>query len=189
MAELGQRDDGPPEVLALVKIPTDDLNRLQTDNNPVIVVFDRPASPGNIGSLARSIDALGGSGLITTGHCADAWDPASIRASTGSIFAIPVVRAPSHDVVLRWIKHRDDQGVPFSVIGADESGTVGLRNALLTGPTVLVVGSESTGMSAGWLKACDEIVAIPMTGSASSLNAACAGSIVLYEAMRQRNPQ
>lgn len=189
MAELGGRDDGPPEILALVRMPADDLTRLPHGGDAVIVVFDRPASPGNIGSLARSVDALtGGGALITTGHSADAWDPASIRASTGSIFAIPVVRADSHDQVLSWVRTRRNHGVPFTVIGTDETGTASLTHLDLTGPVVIVIGSESAGMSAAWRNACDDIASIPMIGSASSLNAACAGAVVLYETLRQRNP-
>ncbi|WP_226343921.1 TrmH family RNA methyltransferase [Agilicoccus flavus] len=185
MAELGERDD-PPEVLALVAVPDDDLGRLPREGDPLVVAFDRPASPGNIGSLARSVDALGGAALVTTGHSADAWDPASIRASTGSIFATPVVRLPSPDPLLAWVDRRREEGLGFVVVGTDEGGDVDLSDAPLTGPTVLVVGSEATGMSAAWRDACDVVATIPMTGSASSLNAANAGSIALYEARRQR---
>lgn len=192
MAELGERESGPPEVLAIVALPGDDLGRLpvggadDVDDAPLIVAFDRPASPGNIGSLARSADALGGAALVTTGHSADAWDPASIRASTGSIFALPVLRLASAEPLLAWVEDRRAAGVPFTVVGTDEGGDVDLPDAPLTGPTVLVVGSEATGMSAGWRDACDMIATIPMTGSASSLNAANAGTVALYEAVRQR---
>jgi len=186
MAELGEREDGAPELLALAALPADDLERLQPSAHAVIVVFDRPSGPGNIGSLARSVDALGGEGLLITGRGADPWDPASIRAATGSLFALPVLRQPSHREVLDWIERRRAQGEPWTVLGLDEAGGHELAQADLTGPTLLVVGNETVGMSAGWRESCDVIAEIPMTGSASSLNASVAGSVALYEARRQR---
>ena len=178
VAELSEKDE-PAELLAIVALPTDDLTRL--DPAGVTVVFDRPTQPGNIGTLARSADAFGASGLVVTGHAADPYDPRAVRASTGSLFALTVVRAPSHREVLHWAR---PAGV--RVVGTDETGTVDLRAADLTGPLLVVVGNETTGMTSGWREACDELVSIPMAGSASSLNAATAGSIVLDEVARQR---
>jgi tRNA G18 (ribose-2'-O)-methylase SpoU len=178
VAELSEKDE-PAELLAIVALPADDLSRL--DPAGVTVVFDRPTQPGNIGTLARSADAFGASGLVVTGHAADPYDPRAVRASTGSIFALTVVRAPSHREVLHWAR---PAGV--RVVGTDETGTVDLRAADLTGPLLVVVGNETTGMTSAWREACDELVSIPMAGSASSLNAATAGSIVLDEVARQR---
>ena len=186
MAELGERSDGAPELLAVVAMPADDLGRITTGQAPVVVVFDRPTGPGNIGSLARSVDALGGAALIVTGHAADPWDPAAIRASTGSVFAVPVLRAASHREVLEWLESRRAAGEAWSVVGLDEAGGHELADVDLAGPTLLVVGNETVGMSAGWREACDTIAEIPMGGSASSLNASVAGSLALYEVSRQR---
>lgn len=186
MAELGERENGSPELLALATVPSDSLTRLAPSPTGIVVVFDRPSGPGNIGSLARTVDALGGEGLVITGHSADPWDPAAIRASTGSVFAVPVMRQPSHREVLDWIQEHRAQGEPWTVVGLDEAGGFELADADLTGPTLLVVGNETIGMSALWREACDLVAEIPMGGSASSLNASVAGSIALYEARRQR---
>jgi 23S rRNA (uridine2479-2'-O)-methyltransferase len=186
MSELGERAEGSPELLAIVAMPPDDLARLPTASDALVVVFDRPGSPGNIGSLARSVDALGGHALVTTGHAADVWDPQCVRASTGSVFSIPVVRLDAAAPLLAWVEERRRSGVPFTIVGTDEAGTVDLPDAPLAGPALLVVGSETSGMSAVWRDACDVVARIPMAGTASSLNAASAGSIVLYEALRQR---
>ena len=186
LAELGEREDATPELLAIATLPADDLERLRPGRDDVLVVFDRPTGPGNIGSLARSVDALGGTGLLITGHAADAWDPAAIRASTGSLFAMPVLRLPSHREVMAWIQERRGLGEPWTVVGLDEAGGHELTDTDLTGPTLLVVGNETIGMSAGWRETCDVVAEIPMTGSASSLNASVAGSIALYETRRQR---
>ena len=90
----------------------------------LVVVFDRPSSPGNIGTLVRSADAFGATGVIVTGHAADIYDPKAVRASTGSIFAVPVVRVPSHRSVLSWIGSIRDSGIEVRVAGADEDARV-----------------------------------------------------------------
>jgi TrmH family RNA methyltransferase len=197
MAELGEKSEGTPELLAVARMRGDDFARLPADHALLAVVFDRPASPGNIGTLIRSIDAFGGSGLVVTGHAADPYDPRCIRASTGSFFGVPVVRAPSHREVLAWLAELRSGGLPVTVLGTDEDGAadlravglggVGLRGVGLRGPTVIVIGNETAGLAAAWREECDVIARIPMAGTASSLNAATAGSIVLYEAMRQRS--
>ncbi|CAA9378445.1 MAG: 23S rRNA (uridine(2479)-2'-O)-methyltransferase [uncultured Nocardioides sp.] len=178
VAELGEKDE-PSELLAVVEIPPDSLDRL--DPTGLTVVFDRPTQPGNLGTLARSADAFGATGLIVTGHAADPYDPRAVRSSTGSLFALTVVRAPSHREVLEWARPHGTR-----IVGTDETGVVDVRSADLTGPMIVVVGNETTGMTAGWREACDQLVSIPMAGAASSLNAATAGSIVLEEALRQR---
>lgn len=180
VAELGEKDE-PSELLAVVQMPDDDLARL--DPGGLTVVFDRPTQPGNLGTLARSADAFGASGLIVTGHAADPYDPRAVRSSTGSLFALTVVRAPSHREVLDWARAFAH---PITIVGTDETGSIDVRDADLGGPLIVVVGNETHGMTAAWREACDVLVAVPMAGSASSLNAATAGSIVLAEAFRQR---
>ena len=181
MAELGGKEESP-ELLAVVEMPEDDLGRLdERGRGGPVLVFDRPSNPGNVGTLARSADAFGATGLVVTGHAADPYDPRCVRASTGSLFALTVVRAAGHAPVVEWAHEHG-----YRIVGTDESGTVDVRDADLRGRVLLVVGNEHAGLSQGWLEACDEVVGIPMAGSASSLNAATAGSLVLYEAMRQR---
>ncbi|AUS77686.1 RNA methyltransferase [Actinoalloteichus sp. AHMU CJ021] len=186
LRELGEKAEETPELVAVVEQRPDDLDRLVTGPDFLGVVFDRPSTPGNIGALVRSADAFGASGLITTGHSADAYDPRSVRGSTGSLFSLPVVRSPSHREVARWVGSSRDTGLPLAVVGTDEHGTVDIDEYDLTGPTLLLVGNETTGLSAAWREACDVLVRIPITGAASSLNAANAGSVALYEAARQR---
>ncbi|TDB99957.1 RNA methyltransferase [Micromonospora fluostatini] len=186
LRELGGKDEEAPELLAVVELPEDRLDRIPTGPDRLVLVFDRPTTPGNVGTLVRSADAFGAAGVVITGHAADPYDPKAVRASTGSLFAVPVVRAPSHREVLDWVASVRDTGVPLTVVGTDEHGDVDVFGHDLTGPTVVVVGNETHGLSAGWREACDRMVRIPITGSASSLNAATAATVVLYEATRQR---
>jgi 23S rRNA (uridine2479-2'-O)-methyltransferase len=186
MRELGGKEDDAPELLAVVEMPPDDLGRIAVGPDFLGVVLDRPANPGNVGTVARSLDAFGGAGLVVAGHAADPYDPRAVRASTGSIFSVPAVRVPSGREVLDWVAAQREAGHPLTLVGTDEDGDVELAGHDLTGPTLLLVGNETTGLSAGWREACDVMVSIPMLGAASSLNAASATTVVLYEAVRQR---
>ena len=186
MHELGAKADSAPELLAVVGMPDDDLDRIAIGPDLLVVVFDRPTSPGNIGTLIRSADAFGVQGVIVTGHSADVYDPKSVRASTGSLFSLPVVRVPSHRPVLDWITELRDRDVDARLVGTDENGVLDIAEYDFTAPTVVLVGNETTGLSSAWRDACDHLVRIPMAGTASSLNAATAASVVLYESARQR---
>lgn len=183
LAELGEKDE-PPELVAVAGIPPDDPDRLPIGEAGVVVVFDRPTSPGNLGTVLRSADAFGATGLIVTGHAADVYEPKCVRSSTGSVFAVPAVRLPSHREVLDWVAGLT---VRPRIVGTAESGSSSIDQTTLSGPMLLVVGNETRGMSAAWHDTCDDVVRIPIGGSSSSLNAATAASIALYEIARQRS--
>jgi 23S rRNA (uridine2479-2'-O)-methyltransferase len=175
--ELAGKEDA--ELVAVAELPPDDLARISPDGP--VVVFDRAAEPGNIGTVVRSADAFGASGVIVTGHAADPYDPKAVRAGTGSLFAVPVVRVPAPRQVIDWARNNG-----LRIVGTDETGTVDVGDHDLRGPVLLVIGNETRGMSGAWSAACDEIVRIPIVGAASSLNAASAATIFLYETARQR---
>lgn len=187
MAELGGKAEEAPELLAVVGIPADDLDRISAGPRALIVAFDRPAVPGNIGTLIRSADAFGADGVIVSGHAADIYDPKSVRASTGSLFAVPAVRVASHRQVLDWVNAIRAGGVAIQVVGTDENGDRDAAECDFTRPTLLVIGSEATGLSNAWRDGCDRLIRIPMApAAASSLNAATAASVLLYESIRQQ---
>lgn len=187
LKELSERDDPDhPEIIAVGGLLPDDLQRIPAGPDFLGLIFDRPTSPGNIGTLIRSADAFGASGLIITGHAADVYDPKTVRASTGSLFHLPVIRIPSATAVLDWVAAKREQGLPVKLVGLDEHGSVSVADCDLTVPVLAIVGNETAGMSSRWREACDELVRIPIGGAASSLNAASAGTLLLYEAGRQR---
>lgn len=195
IAELGEKDSAPPELLAVVETAPDELARIPVpaadggapSRVPFLgVLCDRPTSPGNLGSIIRSADAFGAHGLIVTGHAADPYDPKAVRASTGSLFALPTVRVPGPAQVEHWRERQRARGVEIRLVGTDEHGDADADAFDLTGPTLLAIGNETSGLSQGWREACDALVRIPIGGAASSLNAANAATVVLYEAARQR---
>lgn len=190
LSELAEKDEDAPEVLLIVGIPTDEPMRIPAPADLLAVVLDRPSSPGNIGSIVRSVDAFGGHGVFVTGHAADPYDPRAVRASTGSMFAIPVVRLKSPNDVLRWVAECHNSGVPVQIVGTDETGDTNVHYVDFRRPSVIVTGNETTGMSAAWRDSCDIVARIPTRGThghASSLNAANATTVVLYETERQRH--
>ncbi|MEV0077089.1 TrmH family RNA methyltransferase [Nocardia neocaledoniensis] len=190
MAELGEKSASAPEIVAVAVSRQPELADYAPgepgEDAPVVVVFDRPNSPGNLGTLIRSADAFGASGVIVTGHGADQFDPQAVRASTGSLFAVPVLRAPGPAQVLEFRDRQVARGIPTRIVGTDEHAPSTIYDHDFTEATILVVGNETSGMSAAWAEACDDLVTIPMGGTASSLGAPSAGAISLYEIARQR---
>jgi TrmH family RNA methyltransferase len=184
MDRLSEKDE-TSELIAIVKMRADDLSRIPVGTDTLVVLFDRPVSPGNLGSLIRSCDALGAAGTILSGHGADLYDPETIRASRGSLFALPSVRVGGPEEVRAWLETIRSH-TSMRVIGTDEDGDVALWETDLRGGNLIALGNETWGLSAAYREMCEAMVRIPMTGTASSLNVAGAGSIMLYEALRQR---
>ncbi len=174
------------ELLSIAEMPVDDFKRIKTKTNLMVIVFDRPVSPGNLGTLIRSADAFGVDGLVVTGHAVDVYEPETIRAATGSLFSLPVVRKPSHKELIPWLTELKNKFDDLQIIGTDEKGSVRLDEHNFVKPTILLVGNETWGLSSSYKELCDAMIKIPMKGSASSLNVSCASSIVLYEIYRQR---
>lgn len=186
MEKLSEKDD-TSELIALVAIPQDHLSRISECKDLLVVVLDRLGSPGNLGTIIRSCDALGVNGLIMTGHSADLYAPETIRATAGSFFAIPVIRLPSHNDLLPWLKDLKNRFNELQIVGTSSNAVLQVQNHDYKAPTVLLIGNENHGLSANYKSLSDFMVKIPMFGSASSLNVACATSILLYEISRQRN--
>ena len=178
---LSEKEE-PSELLAVVETRPDAVDRLPVRSGMIVAVVDRPASPGNLGTLIRSCDAFGATGVIVTGHGVDLYDPATIRASVGSFFAVPCIALPSHREVAAWVSDVRRSHPELRIVRTDEGGTPPLREYEWPSEAVIVVGNEASGLSHAYRELCDDVVSIPMTGTTSSLNAAVATSIVLYEA-------
>jgi TrmH family RNA methyltransferase len=181
-AQLSGKSE-PGELIALLELPPDDLGRIPALAAPLIVVLDRPASPGNLGSIVRSAEAFGADAVLVTGHAADPYDPQAVRASVGALFALPVLthgspRGLAEELHARWPGLR--------IVGTSARGDTLLGDSDLRGPVALVLGNEATGLSEAWRELCDALVAIPIHGVVSSLNLAAAAAVVLAEAERQR---
>lgn len=181
MEQLSDRED-PSEIVLVAEMRRPALGALALPADFLVVVLDRPTSPGNLGTVLRSADAFGAHAVLVSGHAADPFDPRAIRASMGSIFSVPVVEVGGAAEIAAWL---DGQGA-VTVLGTDSAGERPARSADLRRATVVVVGNEGAGLSYRFRELCTEVVRVPMTGAADSLNMAVAASIVLYEAASQR---
>jgi TrmH family RNA methyltransferase len=169
------------ELLAVVATRPDSIDRIPVRAGMLVVVVDRPGSPGNLGTLIRSCDAFGADGVIVSGHGVDLYDPATIRASVGSFFAVPSIALPSHREVGEWVSGLRQSYPGLTLVGTSARASSDLRDFAWGTEVVLLVGNETTGLSHAYREMCDDVVRIPMRGTATSLNAAVATSIVLYE--------
>lgn len=171
----------PQGIAALVQTPQfAQGNLLPHDAAPLILVAAGLQDPGNLGTLIRSVEAFGAGGIVSLPGTVSAWNQKAIRASAGSIFRVPLVKAKSQDN-LAWLHQA---GVKIFAAVADDG--IPVTAVDLRVPSALLIGNEGAGLSPELIALADERITIPCPGPVESLNAAVAGSLLLYEAARQR---
>jgi RNA methyltransferase, TrmH family len=141
------------------------------------VALEDMRDPGNLGTIIRTADAVAAAGVILVGQSCDPFSRDCVRASTGSIFGVPLVREETDAFVARCKKWSGD------VVGTHLKATIDFRRDYKA-PTMLVMGSEGRGLSEELSEACKTLVRIPMRGGADSLNVATATALMLYEILR-----
>jgi RNA methyltransferase, TrmH family len=176
---FGDRNDG---VILVVRSPTTDLGaiRLHGSEDPLVVVTEDIEKPGNLGAILRSADGAGADAVVAVGGT-DLFNPNVIRASTGTVFSVPIAAAPA-DAALHWLREHG-----LRIVAAKVDATTVHTAADLTGPLAIVLGNEASGLSAAWDAPDVESLRLPMLGVADSLNVSVAGAVLLYEARRQRD--
>jgi len=148
--------------------------------SPFLLVVEAIEKPGNLGTILRSADAAGCHAVIVCDPVTDIFNPNVVRASTGVLFAVPLIVAESA-AVNAWLKQ-----MKIRAVATTPAAELLYSAADLRGPLAVVMGSEQYGLSEFWLKQADLCVRIPMAGQADSLNVAMATIITLFEAVRQR---
>ena len=144
------------------------------------LVAETIEKPGNLGSILRSADAVGATGVIICNRQTDIFNPNVIRASTGAIFSVPLVETSSGEA-LEWLRRHGIR----TLAATPHTDRVYTENDMTCG-TAIVVGAEQYGLSDYWMNSADVQVVIPMLGKMDSLNVATAATLLLYEAARQR---
>jgi TrmH family RNA methyltransferase len=172
--------EGPPGIGALVRPRWDPLETVSLSSELGWVALDAVQDPGNLGSILRTSDAVGGAGVILIEHTTDPYDPAAVRASMGAIFSQRLVRS-SLAQFADWKRRHQ-----VFVVGTSGSASTDYQVIAYRPPLVLFMGSERLGLSDEQQALCDVMVSIPMLGRSDSLNLAVATSLVLYEIFNQR---
>lgn len=149
--------------------------------SPLFVVLERVEKPGNLGAVLRSADAAGATAVIVCDPLTDLYNPNLIRASLGACFTVPMVACTSEECIAFFKLH----GV--SILTAQLQDSELYYATDMTGPTAIVMGTESTGLTGQWRQAADAHIRIPMLGQLDSLNVSVSAAILLFEAVRQRN--
>ena len=171
--------DAPGGLAAIVRGQPAALDALAVPADAVFVALHTVGNPGNVGSIIRTASAAGAAGVILIGPSADPHDPVAVKASMGALFTVPVATTSVRDF-LAWAVARG-----LCVAATSARARVSCWDAAWQLPLVLLLGSEGTGLPDDLVAAADVRVAIPMTGTAESLNLAVAAGVLLYEARRR----
>ncbi|WBB61055.1 RNA methyltransferase [Streptomyces sp. WMMC500] len=183
-ADLFQRlvdRDGPSGIAAILRGRSGGLDTLSVRPGAVFVALHRIANPGNLGTIIRTVDAVGGAGVILVGDTVDPYAPAAVKASMGSLFAVDVVHTPDAGEFFSWAA---EHGV--AVLATSGSADEDHWSAAYDPPLAFLLGSEREGLPEDLLAQASRRVRIPMVGTVDSLNIGVAASIMLYEARRYR---
>lgn len=171
--------ENPVGILAVARKSNLALSILQPDTFTWGVALVSPQDPGNVGSILRSIDGAGASGLILLDGGADVYHPNAVRASMGALFWKPIVSAAFGEFV-DWTKKNS-----YRIVGASAQAAVDYREADYARPLVLLLGSEQKGLGPEQRAACDQLVRLPMQGRVSSLNLSAAAGVLLYSSVER----
>ena len=170
------RKDNPQTVVSVFRQRWAALDELDPTAAPVWVALAEVRDPGNLGTVVRTADAAGCGGVLLVGDTCDPWSVEAVRATMGSIFAVPLYRASS-DAFLEWRR-----AWPGAMVGTLLTAQVDHHAASYRRPTMILMGNEAQGLSPDLAAACDTAVKIPMRGGADSLNLAVATGIMIYAA-------
>jgi len=171
----------PQGIAALVELPRHDLDAILARRDTLIVIACGVQDPGNLGTIMRSVEALGGSALLTLHATVSPYNPKAVRSSAGAIFRLPVFRGlDANDLTPRLRAAR------VTIAAADRHRGQSLAEADLRGPVAFLIGQEAAGLPAALARQADVQLSIPLRAEVDSLNAATAAAILLYEAARQR---
>jgi TrmH family RNA methyltransferase len=172
--------DAPVGLAGVIRQQWRSLEEVVPGEDDTWVALDEVADPGNLGTILRTHDAVGGKGVILLGQATDPYDPSAARASMGALFSQQLVKA-TFEEFSTWKRL-----LHIPLIGTSDSAQVDYQGVQYPASLVLLMGSERQGLAEPLVRICDSMVRIPMVGTSDSLNLAVATAVVLYEIFNQR---
>lgn len=177
LAKISRRDN-PQTVLGVFEQRLMPAGTIRPKAGEVWVALEAVRDPGNLGTIVRTADAVGAAGVILVGDTVDPFSTEAVRATMGSIFAVPLMRADAGafaKIARAW---------PGAVVGTHLKGKADYRAVDYASPVLLVMGGEQAGLTPEAAALCNTLVKIPMAGKADSLNLAVATAVMLFEIRR-----
>ncbi len=173
----------PQPIAALVERPNWSWSHVLNQNHEktLVLVLAGIQDPGNLGTILRSAEAFGATGVVSLPGTVSAWNAKAVRASAGSVFRVPLLAASEAEAFEQLEK------VGVKVFASTSRGAESVDRIALAGPVALLIGNEGNGVPAAMARRADGQITIPYPGPVESLNAAVAASVLLYEASRQRS--
>ena len=168
-------------VIEIAPVYSLELSQLTIQDNALFLIAIGIEKPGNLGTILRSADAAGASGVILCDELTDIFNPNVVRASLGTLFSVAVART-TFATLLQWARSHS-----ISLVAASPESATPYTHADYTKSVGLIIGNEAQGISKDWLESVDVVVSLPQLGQADSINAAMASTLMLFEALRQRD--
>ena len=176
----------PQGVIAIVRQKQYVMNDLTAAKSPMILMLETIQDPGNLGTMFRTAEAAGCSGIILTSDCADPYSPKTVRSTMGAILRLPFVTVPQLDDIFKILKDKN-----ITVFAAALEASVPYNTADYTQGCALLIGNEGNGLKKETIEKVTAsggcTIHIPMAGKTESLNASVSAAILMYEAARQRS--
>ena len=171
----------PQGIMAIVRMLEYTIDDI-LNGNPLIAAIENLQDPGNLGTIVRTGEGAGITGVLMSANTVDIYNPKTIRSTMGSIFRVPFVYVEDFTAAIDMIRSRN-----VTVYAAHLDGKNSYTAENYTGPSAFLIGNEGNGLSETAALKADVLIRIPMCGSVESLNAAIATTVLIYEAKRQRD--
>ena len=174
--------EAPQGVLGVVRLFSYQLEDVIKGDRTLIVYCAGVQDPGNLGTIIRSADALGATGVILSKGTVDLYNPKVVRSTMGSLFHLPLMTVEDDAETIKQLKKNN-----VKIIATSAEAEKSCSDAELKGPVAVLIGNEGAGLAEEIIELADEVIKVPMAGKAESLNASVTTAILLYEISRQRS--